>query len=78
MRKAAAHWSDDRLDDLAAAMEPLPARVAVLEAIVERLAEDNRLLRAEIATIERALLQMGWMLVAALLGGAGALLAALI
>jgi hypothetical protein len=78
MAKAVAHWSDDRLDDLAAALEPLPARVAVLEAIVERLAEDNRVLRAEIAGIERSLLQMGWMLVAAFLGGAGALLAALI
>jgi hypothetical protein len=78
MPKAVAHWSDERLDDLAAVIEPLPARVAVLEAIVERLAEDNRALRADIATIERQLLQMAWLLVAAFLGGAGALLAALI
>jgi hypothetical protein len=78
MPKAVAYWSDKRLDDLAAVIEPLPARVAVLEAIVERLAEDNRALRADIDTIERQLLQMAWLLVAAFLGGAGALLAALI
>jgi hypothetical protein len=78
MPKAVAHWSDQRLDDLAAVIEPLPARVAVLEAIVERLVEDNRVLRADLAAIERQLLQMAWLLVAAFLGGAGALLAALI
>jgi hypothetical protein len=78
MAKTVAQWSDARLDDLAAALEPLPARVAVLEALVELLAVENRGLRAEIASIERQLLQMGWMLVAAFLGGAGALLAALI
>jgi hypothetical protein len=78
MAKAVAHWSDQRLDDLAAALEPVPARVAVLEAIVERLGEENRVLRAELATTQRQLLQVAWLLVGALIGGAGALLAALI
>jgi hypothetical protein len=78
MAKAVAHWSDERLDDLAAVLEPLPARVAVLEAIVERLAEENSSLHAELATTQRQLLQVSWVLVGALLGGAGALLAALI
>jgi hypothetical protein len=78
MPKAVAHWSDQRLDDLAAALEPVPARVAVLEAIVERLAEENRVLRAELATTQRQLLQVAWLLVGAMVGGAGALLAALI
>jgi hypothetical protein len=78
MAKAVAHWSDERLDDLAAAIEPLPTRVAVLEAIVERLVEENRGLRADLATIQRQLLQVAWLLVGTLLGGAGALLAALI
>jgi hypothetical protein len=78
MTKAAAHWSDRRLDDLAAALEPVPARVAVLEAIVERLVEENRVLRAELATTQRQLLQIAWLLVGAMVGGAGALLAALI
>jgi hypothetical protein len=78
MAKAAAHWSDQRLDDLAAALEPVPARVAVLEAIVERLVEENRVLRSELATTQRQLLQVAWLLVGAMVGGAGALLAALI
>ena len=78
MTKAVAHWSDERLDDLAAALEPLPARVAVLEAIVERLVEENRALRDDLLTIQRQLLQVAWLLVGAMLGGAGALIAALI
>jgi hypothetical protein len=78
MTKAVAHWSDERLDDLAAALEPLPARVAVLEAIVERLVEENRALRDDLLTIQRQLLQVAWLLVGAMLGGAGALVAALI
>jgi hypothetical protein len=78
MPKAVAHWSDQRLDDLAAALESVPARVAVLEAIVERLVEENRVLREELATTQRQLLQVAWLLVGAMLGGAGALLAALI
>ena len=78
MAKAVAHWSDQRLDDLAAALEPVPAKVAVLEAKVERLVEENRVLHEELVTIQRQLLQVAWLLVGALLGGAGALLAALI
>ena len=78
MAKAAAHWSDRRLDDLAAALEPVPARVAVLEAMVDRLMEENRVLRTELATTQRQLLQVAWLLVGAMVGGAGALLAALI
>ena len=74
MAKAVAHWSDERLDDLAA----VPARVAVLEAMVDRLVEENRVLRAELAITQRQLLQVAWLLVGALVGGAGALLAALI
>jgi hypothetical protein len=78
MTRAVTHWSNERLNDLAAALEPVPARVAVLEALVERLLEENRALRVEVATIQRQLLQVAWLLVGALLGGAGALVAALI
>jgi|Tabmets5t2r1_1033131.scaffolds.fasta_scaffold55154_2 membrane protein required for beta-lactamase induction len=78
MGKAVAHWSDERLNDLAAALEDVPARVAVLEATVERLVDENRALRAEVVSIQRQLLQVAWLLVGALLGGAGALVAALI
>ena len=78
MTRAVTHWSNERLSDLAAALEPVPARVAVLEALVERLVDENRALRVEVATIQRQLLQVAWLLVGALLGGAGALVAALI
>jgi hypothetical protein len=78
MSKAGAEWTDRRLDDLAAALEPVPARVAVLEATVDHLAEENRTLRAELVTTQRYLLQMSCAFVAALLGGAGAIIAALL
>jgi hypothetical protein len=99
MGKAVAEWTDGRLDDLAASLEPVPRQVAVLEATVERLAttlepvpaqlavlaatvervvEENRALRTDLATTQRQLLQVAWALVAALLGGAGAVIAALI
>jgi hypothetical protein len=99
MGKGVAEWTDRRLNDLAAALEPVPARVAVLEATVghlteelesvpaelavlaaavDRLAEENRMLRAELATTQRYLLQMSCAFVAALLGGAGAIIAALL
>jgi hypothetical protein len=66
------------VDHLAASLEPVPTQIAVLAATVERLSEENRLLRAELATTQRQLLAVAWGLVAALLGGAGALVAALI
>jgi len=99
MGKAVAEWTDARLNDLAAALEPVPAQVAVLDATVDRLAaalesvptqlavlaatvervtDENRALRADLATTQRQLLQVAWALVAALLGGAGALIAALV
>jgi hypothetical protein len=78
MGKAVGEWTDGRLDDLAAALAPLPAQVAALAAIVERLADENRVLRADLATTQRQLFQVAWGLVAALLGGVGALIAALI
>ena len=99
MVKVAAEWTDGRLDDLAAALEPVPAQVAVLEAnvqrlaaamepvptqlaaltaTVERLADENRALRADLATTHRQLWQIAWALVAALLGGVSAVVAALI
>jgi hypothetical protein len=99
MGNAVAQWTDGRLNDLAAALEPVPAQVAVLDATVhqlaaamesvpaqlavlgatvERLADENRALRSELATTQRQLFQVAWSLVAALLGGAAALVAALI
>jgi len=85
MAKAAVQWTDARLDDLASAlertatrMEPLPAQLAVLSATVERLTDENRVLRAELAAAQRQLVQMSWGLAAALLSAAAAVIGALI
>jgi hypothetical protein len=37
MAKATAHWTDERLDQLAATLEPVRAQVAVLDATVKHL-----------------------------------------
>ena len=66
------------LNHLSAELEPLPARLAVLTAAVDRLSEENRALRDELAATQRQLLQIAWGLVAALIGAAAALAAALI
>jgi uncharacterized protein YoxC len=98
MGKATAHWTDQRLDEFAATLGPVPVQVAVLEATVEhldhlaaameavpaqlavltaaadRLADENRALREELAATQRQLLQIAWGLVAALMGAAAALI----
>ena len=47
MGKAVAEWTDRRLNDLAAAIEPVPARVSVLEATVEHLTVELESVPAE-------------------------------
>jgi hypothetical protein len=66
------------LDHLAAAVDPMPSQLAVLTAAVDRLTDENRVLRTELAAMQRQLIQIAWGLVAALLGAAAALTAALI
>jgi hypothetical protein len=78
MRKAAGEWTDARLDAFAAALDSLPAQVAVLAAAVDRLAEENRVLREELGATQRQLLQIGWGLVAALVGATAAVITALL
>ena len=70
--------SSKRWDHMAAGLEPVPAELAVLAAAVDRLADENRALRSELAATQRALLQIAWGLVAALLGAAAALITALV
>ena len=67
------HW-----DHVAAALEPMSANLAVLAAAVERLADENRAVRAELAATQHQLLQIAWGLVAALLGAAAALASTLV
>jgi hypothetical protein len=75
---AALDASVEHMHQLAAQLTPVPAQVAVLTATVDRLAEENRTLRQELAATERQLAQIAWGLVAALLGAAAALIAALV
>jgi hypothetical protein len=66
------------VDHLTVELESAPADLAVLAAAVDRLAEENRMLRAELATTQRYLLQTSCAFLAALLGAAGAIIAALL
>ena len=102
MARAVQQWTDARLDDLAAAfepvpnqlamlsatathfehvatqLEPVPSQLAVLAASVERLTDENRSLRDELAAAQRQLLQVSWGLIATLIGAAAAVASALI
>jgi hypothetical protein len=99
MGRAVNQWTDERLNDLADALEPVPVQVAVLDATVkhlavslapvpteiaaltatvDRLTEENRALRADLASTQRLLMQVAWGLVAALLGAAAALITAMV
>ena len=66
------------VEHVAAQMEPRPGQLAVLTASVERLTEESRVLRAELAAAQRQLLQMTWGIAAALIGAAAAIIGALI
>jgi hypothetical protein len=65
-------------EHVAAALEPVPAQLAVLAAIVDRLEDENRTLREELAATHRQLVQIAWGLVSALVGAATAVIVALI
>jgi hypothetical protein len=85
MRRQVEEWTDARLDDMAAAMTPVPAQVAVLGAAVEdleravdRLSSENAALRDELAALQRQLLQIAWAMVAALVSATMAVLTALV
>jgi prefoldin subunit 5 len=66
------------LDHLTTELEPVPAQIAVLAAGVDQLAIENRVLRSELAAIQRQLIQISWALMAALLGAGAAIVGALV
>jgi hypothetical protein len=68
----------EHLHDVAVQLAPVPAQLAALAVTVDRLADENRVLREELAATERQLLQIAWGLVAALVAASAALLAALV
>src|SRR5918992_4105992 len=51
MRRAVTHWTDERLDDLADALEPVPVQVAVLDATVKHLAVALEPVPSELAVL---------------------------
>jgi prefoldin subunit 5 len=78
-------WTDERLDDLAATLRPLPgelaelrAELARLTAAVEHLVEENRAIRADLSALQRQIAQIGWGLSAALVGVLVALIVAVV
>jgi tetrahydromethanopterin S-methyltransferase subunit B len=78
-------WTDERLDDLAASLRPLPAQMASVEERLEQLSdrmdrqtEEIRLWRSEMrqdmSALQRQFAQMGWGLSFALIGAVVALI----
>ena len=64
-------------EHVATQLEPVPSQIAVLASSVERLTDENRTLRAELAAAQLQLLQVSWP-PAALIGAAAAVASALI
>ena len=70
-------WTDERLDDLAASLRPLPSEVAKVTEAVDRLTTETRSLRGDLSASQRQIAQIGWGLAVALIGAVAALLVAL-
>ena len=66
------------MDDLAAALRPLPEQVAKVAAAVEHLTEETRSLRQDLSASQRQLAQIGWALAVALIGAVAALIVAVV
>ena len=71
-------WTDERLDDLAAALRPLPDQVAKLTAAVEHLSDETKSLQLDLSATQRQIAQIGFMLAASLMGAVVALILALV
>ncbi len=69
-------WTDERLDDLAASLRPLPEQVAKVATAVEHLADETRSLREDLSASQRQITQIGFMLATALIGAVVALVIA--
>jgi hypothetical protein len=78
-------WTDERLDDLAATLRPLPTELARNTAAIDRLVEemssmrtDLHALRSDHSASQRQIAQIGWALSAALIGVIIALIVAVV
>jgi chromosome segregation ATPase len=68
-------WTDERLDDPAASLRPLPAQMARVEERLESverrlddLIEEMRLMRQDMSAMQRQFAQQGWAMAIALIG----------
>jgi chromosome segregation ATPase len=68
-------WTDERLDDLAATLRPLPAQMARNTEAIDRLTEEMRSMRTDLAAfrsdfsaLQRQIAQIGWAMATALVG----------
>jgi hypothetical protein len=59
MAKPVAEWTDARLDDLAVALAPVPARVATLGATVEHLTAELGALPVDVAVLTATVDRLG-------------------
>jgi hypothetical protein len=78
-------WTDERLDDLAAALRPVPAQLARNTEAIERLIDEMRSMRTDLSALRgdfsamhRQLAHIGWALAGALVGVLGAFLVTLL
>ena len=71
-------WTDERLDDLAAALRPLPEQVARNTEAIERIREDMREMRREMnagfAALQRQFAVAGWAFAFTLVGAVAAVI----
>jgi chromosome segregation ATPase len=85
-------WTDERLDDLAATLRPLPAQMARNTEAIERVTEELRSMRADMSAMrsdlgalradfsasQRQIAQIGWTMATALVGVLIALIVAVV
>jgi hypothetical protein len=76
--EARTEWTDERLDDLAEAMKPLPREVAAVPEAVDHLTDEMKGLRTDFSAMQRQLTQIGWALVGTLAAAMVALIVALV
>ena len=85
-------WTDERLDDLAATLRPLPAELARNTAILERQVDELQSVRTDMSALrleltafrndfsasQRQIAQIGWAMATALVGVIIALIVAVV
>jgi hypothetical protein len=71
-------WPDERLNELAETLRPLPEQVAKVAQAVDHLTDETKALRADMSASQRQIAQIGWALATALIAAMVALIIALL